>query len=131
MSVECRIVVGVTIELFETELSHTDYDRIEDFLKQHPKLDEYNYHFMERTGKPLLIYDGMNGDFARLVWPDKIIEPGMLGEGNEFIESYIPSPMSDPDIGTKITTLTELYEEFTGEPCGRERVKYAMWSQWF
>lgn len=131
MSVECRIVVGVTIDLYETELSHEDFDMIHKFIEAHPELDEYNYRYDEKEGKPLLISDGMNGDFARLVWPDKVIEPGMLGDGNEFIESYIPSPMSDPDIGTKITTLTELYEEFTGEPCGRERVKYAMWSQWF
>lgn len=131
MSVECRIVVGVTIDLYETELSHEDFDMIHKFIEAHPELDEYNYRYDEREGKPLLIYDGMSSDFARLVWPDKVIEPGMLGDGNEFIESYIPSPMSDPDIGTKIATLTELYEEFTGEPCGRERVKYAMWSQWF
>lgn len=131
MSVECRIVVGVTIDLYETELSHEDFDMIHKFIEAHPELDEYNYRYDEREGKPLLIYDGINGDFARLVWPDKVIEPGMLGDGNEFIESYIPSPMSDPDIGTKISTLVTLYEEFTGEPCGRERVKYAMWSQWF
>ena len=130
MSTRSKLFIGLTLEL-GTNLSSADFKKLHAIEEKYPELDEYNYEPKDREGKILLIYDGMNGDFARLVWPDKVIEPGMLGEGNEFIESYIPSPMSDPDIGTKITTLVELYEEFTGEPCGRERVKYAMWSQWF
>lgn len=48
MSVDCRIVVGLTIDLFDHELSFEDFDRIHKFIEEHPELDEYDYRYDER-----------------------------------------------------------------------------------
>jgi hypothetical protein len=133
MSVDCRIVVGLTIDLFDKELSFEDFDRIHKFIEEHPELDEYDYRYDEREGKPLLISDGMNGDFARLVWVDKIIEPGMLGESNEYIKLSMPAGIGDQYFITQhICELIRYWEEFTGKEYdfNNSIVDYAMWSQW-
>ena len=133
MSVECRIVVGLTIDLFDKELSHKDFDRIHEFTDKHPELDEYKCRYDERKGKPLLIYDGMCGDFARLVWVDKIIDPGMLGESNEYIRLPMPAGIESQYFITQhICELIRYWEEFTGKEYdfNKPLVDYAMWSQW-
>ena len=125
MSVDCRILVGLTIEL-EGEIN--DFGKLHDFEEKYPELDEYNYGRGERKGKLLLIYDGMNGSFARLIKVDKIIEEGSLGDANEFFELAAPDSCFVPDT---INKMKELYEEYTGKPANYADFKYAMWSQWY
>ena len=125
MSVECRIVVGLTLE-FARNLTHEDFRKCHEFTDKHPELDEYKYHNDEREGKLLLIGDGMSGDFLRLVKADKIIEDGSLGDANEFIE--LPSPGKfNPEL---VKTMADLYEEYIGARPAYSDFKYAMWSQW-
>ena len=47
MSVDCRILVGLTIEL-EGEID--DFRKLHDFEEKYPELDEYNYGRGEREG---------------------------------------------------------------------------------
>lgn len=125
MSVDCRIVVGLTLE-FARNLTHEDFRKCGEFTDKYPELDEYNYHYDEREGKLLLIGDGMSGDFLRLVKADKIIEGGSLGDANEFYE-LIPSQVFEQDL---IDQMRELYKEYTGEYPKNSQLVYAMWSQW-
>ena len=60
MSVDCRIVVGLTPEF----PGAVDLEKVEAFTENHPELDEYQYHFDEKEVKLLLIGDGINGDFS-------------------------------------------------------------------
>ena len=84
MSVDCRIVVGLTLEF----PGAVDFEKVEAFTEKHPELDEYKYRFDEREGKLLLIGDGMNGDFLRLVKVDKIIDEL---EDFDFVPLNMPS----------------------------------------
>ena len=124
MSVDCRILVGLTIEL---ERDIKDFKKLHDFEEKYPELDEYNYGRGARDGKLLLIYDGMNGDFARLIKVDKIIDEGSLGDTNEFFELAAPPTCFDPAL---ISQMSALYEEYTGKPATLSDFKYALWSQW-
>ena len=126
MSVDCRIVVGLTLE-FARNLTHEDFRKCWEFTDKYPELDEYNYHYDEREGKLLLIGDGMSGDFLRLVQADRIIEDGSLGDANEFFELNMPADYLNQPL---ITKMSELYKEYTGEYPKNTDFKYAMWSQW-
>ena len=125
MSVDCRILVGLTVE-FERDIE--DFEKLHEFTEKYPELDEYNYGKGEREGKLLLIADGMCGDFARLIKVDKIIEDGSLGESNEFFELAAPDSCFNPEV---VAEMSKLYEEYTGKPATFADFKYAMWSQWF
>ena len=126
MSVDCRIVVGLTLE-FACTLTHEDFEKCHKLTDKYPELDEYNYHYDEREGKLLLISDGMSGDFLRLVKADKIIEDGSLGDANEFFELNMPADYPPQPL---VSRMSELYKEYIGEYPKKSDFKYAMWSQW-
>ena len=126
MSIECRILVGLTVE-FARELNHEDFRKCHAFTEKYPELDEYEYDREDREGKLLLISDGMNGEFLRLIQVEKYIDGGNLGDTNEFIELSSPGPFN-PELVAKMRAL---YEEYTGKTMEPKDFKYAMWSQWY
>lgn len=126
MSVECRILIGLTIELAKN-LKHKDFKKCEEFIKKYPELDAYKYPDDEKEGKLLIIEDGMTGDFIRLIKVDKYIDGGSLGDSNEFFELKMPEPIN-PDL---MRQLEIVYQEYTGEKLTSKDVKYAIWSQWY
>jgi hypothetical protein len=126
MSTRSRLFIGLTIEL-GTDLSSADFKKLHAIEKKYPELDEYNHEPKDREGKLLLVYDGMNSQFARLILVDKYIEGGNLGYSNEMIELASPKNMFNPEI---ISKMSDVYEEYTGcEPILAE-FKYVLWSQW-
>ncbi len=124
MSVECRILVGLTLE-FERDI---DFKKVDVFTNKHPELDEHEYHNDDKEGKLLLIGDGMNGEFLRLIQVDKYIDGGSLGDANEFYELPAPNHLFNPELVDK---MSKLYEEYTGKSATLADFKYAMWSQWY
>jgi hypothetical protein len=120
MSVNCRIVVGLTLEF----PGAVDFRKAEAFTEKHPELDEYAYRFDEKEGKLLLIGDGMNGDFLRLVKVDKIIEEL---EDFDFVTLNMPSGVLSQEL---ISKMSELYKEYNGEYPKNTDFKYAVWTQW-
>jgi hypothetical protein len=127
MSVSCRIITGLTIELGR-DLTSADFKKLHKLEEKYPELDEYNYNSKDREGKLLLIYDGMSSDFARLVMVDKLVDGGNLGDDNEFIEL----PMTGIPINMEVVNkMTAFYEEYTGNKLNPDDLKYAMWSQWY
>jgi hypothetical protein len=125
MSVECRILTGLTLEL-ERDLK--GFEKLHALEEKYPELDEYNYHRWEREGKLLLIYDGMCGEFARLIKIDKYVDGATLGDTNEFVQLNMPPDTLNQDL---IRTMSEIYKEYTGEYPKNTDFKYAMWSQWY
>lgn len=119
MSVDCRIVVGLTLEI----PGKISWDKVEDFTHKYPELDEYKYRYDEREGKLLLIGDGMNGSFLRLVKVDKIID-----ELDDF--DFVGLPINNVPSPDLINKMSALYEEYTGTKPNSSDFKYAMWSQW-
>lgn len=120
MSVDCRIVVGLTLEI----PGKIDWDKVEEFTHKYPELDEYKYRSDEREGKLLLIGDGMNGSFLRLVKVDRIIDE--LQE-LDFVEL---NTLSGSEGQNLIGQMSELYKEYTGKYPLASDFKYAVWSQW-
>ena len=125
MSVECRIFTGLTLEL---EKPLANFEKCHALEKKYPELDEYTYQSDDREGKLLLIYDGMCGEFARLIQVDKYVDGGMLGESNEFFELNMPAGVLSQEL---ISKMSEVYKEYTGEYPKRSDFKYALWSQWY
>ena len=119
MSVDCRIVVGLTLE-FPGKIN---WDKVEEFTHKYPELDEYKYRSDEREGKLLLIGDGMNGSFLRLVKVDRIIE-----ELEEF--DFVSLPINNSPSPDLINKMSALYEEYFGTKPNSTDFKYAAWSQW-
>ena len=76
MSVDCRIVVGLTIDLFDKSFPSKTLIRIHKFIEEHPELDEYDYRYDEKGRKATSYIRWNEWRLARLVWVDKIIEPG-------------------------------------------------------
>lgn len=124
--VDCRIFIGLTVELAK-DLKPDDFRKIDDFLNKHPELDEY-VGDPNLEGRILLIHDGMDGDFARLVFVDKFRDDASLGSSNEFIELAAPNHMFNPEV---ISKMFDLYEDYTGSRPAISDFKYALWSQWY
>ena len=125
MSVECRILTGLTLEL---EKPLKGFEKCHALEEKYPELDEYRYHREDREGKLLLIYDGMCGEFARLIKIDKYKDGATLGDCNEFIPLDMPSGTLSQEL---ISQMSEIYKEYTGEYPKNTDFKYAMWSQWY
>lgn len=123
MSVERRVLTGLTLEL---EKPLKGFEKCHALEEKYPELDEHSYHTGDREGKLLLIYDGMSGEFARLIQVDKYVEGGNLGDNNEFFELNMPAGVLIQEL---ISRMSELYKEFTGEYPKNTDFKYAMWSQ--
>ena len=129
MSVSCEVYVGYTIEI-ETNLSHADFKKIHEFEDKYPEIDKYNHHCDDYEGRVLLITDGMCSEFARLIYVDKYIDGGSLGDSNEYFE--LEEPGSLVNVG-KINDLVNYYLAYTGKTDAEYElgtVKYAMWSLW-
>ena len=132
MSVSCEVYVGYTIEI-ETNLSHADFKKIHEFEDKYPEVDKYNHHCDDYEGRVLLIADGMCSDFARLIYVDKYIDGGSLGDSNEYFELAQPASTESDD---KISKLRDYYFKYTGKSMAdyvtetQPKIKYAMWSLW-
>ena len=129
MSVSCEVYVGYTIEI-ETNLSHADFKKIHEFEDRYPEVDKYNHHCNDYEGRVLLITDGMCSEFARLIYVDKYIDGGSLGDSNEYFE--LEEPGSLVNVG-KINDLVNYYLAYTGKTDAEYElgtIKYAMWSLW-
>jgi hypothetical protein len=125
MSVECRVLTGLTLEL---ERDIQSFKKLHELEEKYPELDEYTYHREDREGKLLLIYDGMCSEFARLIMVDKYIDGGSLGDSNEFFELNMPSGVLNQEL---ISKMSEIYKEYTGEYPKNTDFTYALWSQWY
>jgi hypothetical protein len=124
MSVSCRIFIGPTIELAR-DLKQEDFRKADDFMSKHPELDEYVGDTGNLEGRILLIGDGMDGEFLRLVLVHAFIDGESLGGSNEFKEFEGTADFK------MINRMIDLYEEYTGKEFVETDLKYAMWSQWY
>ena len=127
MSVDSRVIVGLTLEL-DTALTAANYAKLHELEEKYPEIDEFNHDRKDREGKLLLIYDGMCSQFARLVYVDKYIDGGNLGHKNGYYELNMPHGTLSQEL---IHKMSELYKEYTGEYPKNTDFKYALWSYWF
>jgi hypothetical protein len=125
MSVESRIIVGHTINI-TYDLTQDDFEKSDAFISKYPELDEYNYRWNEKEKKVLMIADGMNGSYLRLVHVDKIIDGGNTGD-EDWVD--LPKPaLPSREVAEK---LAAMYKEYTGLELTEKDIHYVMWTQWY
>lgn len=125
MSVESRIIIGHTINI-TYDLRQDDFRKCDAFVSKYPELDEYNYRWDEKEKKVLMIADGMNGSYLRLVHVDKIIDGGNTGD-EDWVD--LPKPaLPSREVAEK---LAARYKEYTGRELTEKDIHYAMWTQWY
>lgn len=126
MSVLCRTFVGFTVD-FATNLKYADFRKCDAFIEQHPELDEYAYNLSkEAEGKLVLICDGMNGRYLRLVQIDQCKYGCNIDDDGNMIE------LKTPVISDKLLEqFKSLYKEYTGDELDVSNIKYVMWTQWY
>lgn len=125
MSVESRIIIGHTINI-TYDLRQDDFRKCDAFVSKYPELDEYNYRWDEKEKKVLMVADGMNGSYLRLVHVDKIIDGGNTGD-EDWVD--LPKPaLPSREVAEK---LAAMYKEYTGRELTEKDIHYAMWTQWY
>lgn len=125
MSVDSRIIIGHTVNL-AYGLNVTDFRKVDAFISKHPELDEDHYRYDDREKRVLMIADGMNGDYLRLVHVDRIIDGGNTGD-----EDWIDVPKPALPSMEVAEQLANAYKEYTGKDLTEKDVHYAMWTQWY
>jgi hypothetical protein len=125
MSVESRIIIGHTINI-TYDLRQDDFRKCDAFISKYPELDEYTYPWTSKEKQILMIADGMNGSYLRLVHVDKIIDGGNTGD-----EDWIDLPKPALPSREVAERLASLYKEYTGRELTEKDIHYAMWTQWY
>ena len=125
MSTESRIIVGHTINI-AYDLEYEDFRKVDSFISKHPELDESNYPYYSKEKKVLMIADGMNGSYLRLVHVDKIIDGGNTGD-----EDWVDLPKPALPSREVAEQMAAVYKEYTGRELTEKDIVYAMWTQWY
>ena len=119
MSVSCEQFIGYTLTVKE-KLTHEDFEFFHEFLDKHPE-----YRKNRDKGQVALIIDGMNGEYARLVYIEKNLKDCQY-DGDEF---YNKLSDEKPDYEV-YSAITQVYEELYGTAFGfvnANRIEHAMW----
>ena len=125
MSTSSRIIIGHTINI-AYDLGQDDFRKCDAFVSKYPELYEYTYCWNELEKKVLMIADGMNGTYLRLVHIDKIIDGGNTGD-EDWVD--LPKPaLPSREVAEK---LAAMYKEYTGRELTEKDIHYAMWTQWY
>ena len=123
MSVHCRIIVGPTVEILN-KMNHEDFRKYHAYIDNHPDMEDGYDRLHEPGAKMILFADGMNGQYLRLTYVQKVNENSRIDNGSDLIELATPV---DENV---ITKMQEIYNEYTGEELSPDRIKYCMWTQW-
>lgn len=118
MSVSCEAYIGYTVTL-KTDLNCDDFDFFLDFKEKH---SEYNLY--DCKGKVTLVVDGMNGDYARLVFVDEHIEECWI-EGKDYFSLKSQSPVPD----NVYAALDKAYGLMYQKELDEIKIDYALWFQ--
>ena len=123
MSVYSRIFTGWTVEILNS-VTHSDFAHFHSFIDEHPELDEYSHQ--DFTGKTLLIVDGMNGHYLRLIKVDACQNYSSCSTRDQMIE------LQTPELSLELfEEFNQIYQKYTGNELKPEQVKYTMWTQWY
>lgn len=115
MSVDCDMYLGYTVTI-RNGMTNEDFDELDKFE---------NAKYNGRDGKIKLVIDGMNGDYARLIYVDRH-NKYVYGDENEpyqEIDKKIPEGI--------YKELNEAYMEIQGVSLDKRLVKYALWWHWY
>jgi hypothetical protein len=123
MSVDIEKIKGFTITLKEN-LTHEDFEFFENVEEKHKEF-AYRGKYSQFGMKPnqvALVVDGMNGNYARLVYVEKTAEVYDV----DYDETYIPLKQKEmtEDIYNE---MNECYKMIYGKDLDKEKIEYALW----
>lgn len=117
MGIETDIYIGFTIGLELNE--QKDYEFYRKIVDEYPELDKYN-------SKVHLVIDGMNGDYARLIFIEKKIDGCYCDELDYFKVNH------NIEIPEEIySELNKYYKVIMGDELSRDKIDYAIWAHWY
>ena len=123
MSVDIEKIKGFTITLKEN-LTHEDFEFFENVEKKYKEFayrEKYSQYGM-KPNQVALVVDGMNGDYARLVYIEKTAEVYDV----DYDEIYIP--LKQKEITEEIyNEMNECYKMIYGEDLDKDKIEYALW----
>lgn len=122
MSVTCEQFIGYTLTL-KTKLKHEDFEFFHEFISKHPEYDYYNKG--NKEGQIILVVDGMNGEYARLIFVEKHIYNCNYNEDPCYIKYSSERPSLEI-----YAALARAYEEMYGTPLeesSTNKIEHALW----
>ena len=121
MSVDCTGYIGYTVTL-KRALDSDDFDFFNDFDDEHGEYSQWDFKnkTKERTR---LVVDGMNGDFARLIYVEHKIEDCWINGKDYFTLKGVPIPNDVYD------ELNKAYKLMYNKELDKSSVEYALWFQ--
>ena len=125
MSVECNRIVGWTVKIQEKELSNDDFDFYNEFTENNK---EYDFNgFDAEPNKVYFIVDGMNGEYARLVYAES------TGTGDDYCYDEIQYlKLAETEVPEHIfNKLNKAYKKLKGEELDKKLIEHAMWHYWW
>lgn len=118
MSVSCEMYVGYTINIKEN-LTHDDFEKYEEFTRNYPEYDERSNS--EKVNKVILIDDGMNGLYARLIFVELHV-PECWVEGNDY---HILNNNQIPE--EVLNALKLAYQRLCQKELDINQIEYSLW----
>lgn len=115
MSVSSDQFIGYTVTLKE-DLTSDDFDFYDDFTTKYTEYDQYI-----GKEKVLLVVDGMNGLYARLVFVDTCIKDSWANENDYIVLRNSPIPEEVYD------ALNKPYKLMYGKDLDKTLIEYATW----
>lgn len=109
MSVDCSLYIGYTVNL-KNDLESEDFK----FFHNFDEYDEFNYQ-----SKVLLLVDGMNGHYARIIFVDKKIDD--IWECDDYYKlqnANIP--------GEVYSEMNKLYKAMYGKELDKDLIEYGL-----
>ena len=109
MSVDCELYIGYTVNL-KNDLKCEDFD----FFHNFDEYDEFNCQ-----GKVTLLVDGMNGDYARIIFVDKKI--------NDIWECEDYYKFSNGNVPDDVyNEMNKLYKAMYEKELDKELIEYGL-----
>ena len=126
MSVDTERIIGFTITLKE-DLTHEDFEFFENVEKKHKEFayrEKYS-QFGMKPNQVALVVDGMNGNYARLVYVENVKE--VYGAYDE--EPYtLLRPTEIPEEIYNVLNIA--YQKIYEMPLDKKLIEYALWYHW-
>lgn len=126
MSVSTERIIGFTVTLKE-DLNHNDFEFFENVEKRYKEFayrEKYSQYGM-KPNQVALVVDGMNSDYARLVYVENV---------KEIYGAYDEDPytlLRPTEIPEEIyNELNIAYKKIYEIPLDKKLIEYALWYHW-
>ena len=119
MSVECTGYIGYTITL-KRDLDSDDFDFFNDFDDEHGEYSQWDFKNKSKD-RVRLVVDGMNGEFARLVYVEHKIEDCWVNGKDYF-------PLNSAIVPENVyEELNKAYIYLYNKELDKDLIEYAVW----